>query len=96
MGKPTVIAVRVPQIFVIMMMLVGVSGREGRCLAVLGEIIRGLVRMPRVMMVHVGMYKLVMVAVAERPVVMMVPVRVSVAGIAAAKHIESEQGDGES
>jgi hypothetical protein len=48
------------------------------------------------MMVLGGMCKVMIVAVAARAMVMMVPVRVSVAGIAAAKHIDPEQGDGES
>ena len=91
------IAVRVSRTLMIMMMvLVGVSRREGRCAAVPGEIMRGLVRMPSMMMVLVGRHKLVIVAVPERARVMVVPVRVPVAGIAAAKHIESEQGDGKS
>ena len=91
------LAVRVSRTLMIMVMvLVGVSRREGRCAAVPGEIIRELVRKPRMMIVLVGRHKLVIVAVPERAGVMMVPVRVPVAGMAAGKHIQSEQGDGES
>ncbi len=61
------IAVRVPPTMMIMMIVfVGVSRREARSAAEPGNIIRWLVKMPRMMTVLVGMLKLVIVAVAER------------------------------
>ena len=80
-GKWTLRAVRVPGIVrMVMRVLVGVCMRMG--VPGRGVIVRVLMRMSGI------------VAVTPRAMVMMVPVRVSMARQAATKHVEPEEGDG--